>query len=423
VQARSKSAAAAYVRRDPRDERLDVRCESQQSKACRGSYTASTRAVSKNRSRNAGRFICLPCSRFEKNRGRRNPNARYIDLRDDFFREIDSEGKAYLLGWIASDGSITRGTIAIFVHPKDASIVDQWKAILGSAMPTRKLRDLVGISLSSQQMVEDVCRWLQIVPGKKSASVGFPQLGDESLQWAYLRGVFDGDGAVVAPTQDRGPRCCITSGSKAFRDALRAWCPVRASYSRDKIEWAGVNALDFLGRLYADATFRLPRKHDLYLDWCVWQPGLKGGSRHGRGASFRWVATDPSARPPSKVRVSDSGYDLTVIKRAGVRGMVEFFDTCIKVQPDFGWYFDVAPRSSLAKSGYIMANSIGVIDRAYTGTVLIALIKIDPSAGDLELPARIAQLIPRPIVHLQIEEVDSLDETARGAGGFGSTGR
>jgi dUTP pyrophosphatase len=103
--------------------------------------------------------------------------------------------------------------------------------------------------------------------------------------------------------------------------------------------------------------------------------------------------------------------------------MVEFFDTCIKVQPDFGWYFDVAPRSSLAKSGYIMANSIGVIDRAYTGTVLIALIKIDPSAGDLELPARIAQLIPRPIVHLQIEEVDSLDETARGAGGFGSTGR
>lgn len=362
----------------------------------------------------------MPCSRFEKNSGRKNPNARYA-LDDRFFESIDSEGKAYLLGWIASDGSITPGTIAIFIHRKDAPIVRAWKEILGVELPTRKLRDLVGISISSKQMVTDVCRWLQIVPGKKSFTVGFPELGDEKLTWAFLRGFFDGDGCVVAPNQERGPRANITTGSDRFREALRAWCPVNASYSRDKVEWAGSNALDFLSRLYGGAAYRLGRKYDLYLDWCVWQPSLRGPS--GRGAKFRWIATDRAAQPPTKVRASDSGYDLTVIKKVKSASMLELYDTCVKVQPDFGWYFDVVPRSSLSKTGYVMANSVGVIDRTYTGTILIALIKVDPNAPDLELPARIAQMIPRPIVHLQIVEVDEFDETERGAGGFGSTGR
>jgi dUTP pyrophosphatase len=121
--------------------------------------------------------------------------------------------------------------------------------------------------------------------------------------------------------------------------------------------------------------------------------------------------------------VSDSGYDLTIIRRVKQHGLVEFFDTGIKVQPAFGWYFDVVARSSLSKTGYMMANSVGVIDRTYTGTIIIALMRVDRDAPELELPARIAQMIPRPIVHAQIVEVDSLDESERGAGGFGSTGQ
>jgi dUTP pyrophosphatase len=69
-----------------------------------------------------------------------------------------------------------------------------------------------------------------------------------------------------------------------------------------------------------------------------------------------------------------------------------------------------------------MANSFGVIDRAYRGEILVPLIKLDPQAPDLELPCRIAQLIPRPIVHVEWVLVDNLDETERGEGGFGSTG-
>jgi deoxyuridine 5'-triphosphate nucleotidohydrolase len=423
MRTRNTAPAAAYLRRDPRDERIPISCEAGTSEGCKRSYQVSIRAEAKNRGHNGGRFICLPCSRYEKNSGRQNPNARHLSLDDGCFSKVDTEGKAYLLGWIASDGSITRGTIALFVHRKDSAILRQWNQIIGAELPTRSLRNLVGISINSQQIVSDVCRWLGARPGKKSAAVGFPALASDELTWAFLRGFFDGVGSVFAPTQERGPRCNLTTGSEVFREAVRAWCPIKASYSGDQIEWGGNNALDFLGRLYDDATFALPRKRDLYRDWCNWVPSLGGPKHQGRGVSFRWVRADRDARPPRKTRVSDSGYDLTLLRKVKTNGVVDMFDTGIKVQPDFGWYFDVVARSSLTKTGYILANAVGVIDRTYTGTILIPLIKIDPTAPDLALPATVVQMIPRPIVHAEIIEVEALDDTDRGAGGFGSTGR
>ena len=104
--------------------------------------------------------------------------------------------------------------------------------------------------------------------------------------------------------------------------------------------------------------------------------------------------------------VSDSGYDLTIIKKIKTDGMVEFYDTGIKVTPPYGYYFDVVPRSSITKTGYILANNVGIIDRSYVGNILVPLIKVDSSKPDLELPMRIVQLIPRKIEHFELEEVD-----------------
>ena len=52
----------------------------------------------------------------------------------------------------------------------------------------------------------------------------------------------------------------------------------------------------------------------------------------------------------------------------------------------------LVPRSSISKTGYMLANSVGVIDRTYTGNVLVPLIKVDKSMPDLILPARVVQL-------------------------------
>jgi dUTP pyrophosphatase len=137
---------------------------------------------------------------------------------------------------------------------------------------------------------------------------------------------------------------------------------------------------------------------------------------------FSYQLLRVEAVAPFKARVSDSGYDLTVIRRVKQHGTVTLFGTGLSVRPPYGWYFDVVPRSSIIKSGYLSANSVGVIDRSYRGEIMVPLLKIDPDAPDLELPARVAQMIPRPIVHLSPIARETLNSTQRGTGGFGSTG-
>jgi dUTP pyrophosphatase len=88
-----------------------------------------------------------------------------------------------------------------------------------------------------------------------------------------------------------------------------------------------------------------------------------------------------------------------------------------------GLYAEIVPRSSLSKSGYMLANSIGIIDCSYKGNLYIALTKIDNTMPDLTLPFRCCQLIFREQIHVDLEEVTSFEEqTSRGSGGFGSTG-
>lgn len=409
---------------DPRDERVPVACEARASEKCLGTHAISRRAQQKTRARNGGRYLCLPCSRRLKHSGRANPNARHMDLDDGLLDTIDTEGKAYLLGWIASDGSVRPGTVTLLIHPKDAPVLAQLLRIVGATLPMTEHNGLVGFSINSQQVVRAVCRHLGIEPGKKSHAVGFPDLGSDELRWAFVRGFFDGDGYVASPGARTAPRCGLTTNSAAMRAALLEFIGIPAYHNpkEGSLEWNGNAALDLLAKLYDTATYRLARKYDLYLDWCMWVPSLSGGGRHGAENLFRWTKTRPDAVAPSKSRASDSGFDLVLLEPVKQMGDVTLYDTGVRVQPAFGWYFDLVPRSSISKTGYMLANSVGVIDRTYTGPVLVALRKVDPEAPDLELPARLVQIIPRPIIHVQLEQVETLDETERGAGGFGSTG-
>ncbi len=137
---------------------------------------------------------------------------------------------------------------------------------------------------------------------------------------------------------------------------------------------------------------------------------------------FKYKKTDENAVSPYKERASDSGYDLTLIKKVKTNGKIEFYDTGISVQPSYGYYFDLVGRSSISKSGYMLANNVGIIDRSYRGSIIVPLVKIDDTKPDLQLPIRLVQIIPRQIQHLQCIEVSELDTTERGEGGFGSSG-
>ena len=91
--------------------------------------------------------------------------------------------------------------------------------------------------------------------------------------------------------------------------------------------------------------------------------------------------------------------------------------------PD-GYEAQVRPRSGLAREhGVTLVNSPGTIDADYTGPVIVLLINHGDRAVRIEAGQRIAQMVIAPVIQAELVEVDELPATARGAGGFGSTGR
>ncbi len=88
-----------------------------------------------------------------------------------------------------------------------------------------------------------------------------------------------------------------------------------------------------------------------------------------------------------------------------------------------GFEGQVRPRSGLAtKHGLSVPNAPGTVDADYRGEMFVALINLGRNPIDITHGMRIAQLIIAPVSHATIVEVDSLENTDRGAGGFGSTG-
>jgi dUTP pyrophosphatase len=94
---------------------------------------------------------------------------------------------------------------------------------------------------------------------------------------------------------------------------------------------------------------------------------------------------------------------------------------CIAVPP--GFEAQIRPRSGLAaKAGITCLNTPGTIDSDYRGEVQVILINLGAEDFVIRRGDRVAQMVIAPVASATWREVDSLDETARGAGGFGSTG-
>lgn len=98
--------------------------------------------------------------------------------------------------------------------------------------------------------------------------------------------------------------------------------------------------------------------------------------------------------------------------------------TGLRVQIPQGYEMQIRPRSGLAlKSGITLPNTPGTIDSDYRGPLGVALINLSVEPYTIRHGDRIAQMVVAPVVQTRFEVVDTLDATARGEGGFGSTGR
>lgn len=132
------------------------------------------------------------------------------------------------------------------------------------------------------------------------------------------------------------------------------------------------------------------------------------------------------AKLPTRGSTEAAGYDLyaaipTTFMMAPHSTFV--IGTGIAMEIPQGYYGAIVPRSGIAtKRGLRPANTPGTIDSDYRGEVKIALHNDSDYAQMIEAGERIAQIIILPYIAPELEVVEELDETDRGAGGFGSTG-
>ena len=135
------------------------------------------------------------------------------------------------------------------------------------------------------------------------------------------------------------------------------------------------------------------------------------------------VKNNPNAVIPSRANSTDIGLDLVAIDVYKVLDSgVVLYDTGISASVPKGYYLEILPRSSLSKTGWMLANSVGVIDPSYRGNLLIALAKGTNQPEPIKLPFCKCQLVLRRALYAEVQEVSSLSDTERGLGGFGSTG-
>ena len=136
------------------------------------------------------------------------------------------------------------------------------------------------------------------------------------------------------------------------------------------------------------------------------------------------VRDDPAVALPAYAREGDAGLDLaaaaTVTLAPGARHLVP---TGLRVAIPTGYAGLVLPRSGLAlRSGVTVLNAPGLIDSGYRGEVGVLLVNLGAEAVTITRGERIAQLLIQAVERATLVEVRALGATARGAGGFGSTG-
>jgi dUTP diphosphatase len=136
-----------------------------------------------------------------------------------------------------------------------------------------------------------------------------------------------------------------------------------------------------------------------------------------------YVKLHPHAKAPTRARDTDAGSDLCSIEeRILMPGERHAFGTGIAVAIPIGLYGRVAPRSGLAVKHGIDVLA-GVVDASYRGELKVALINLGQVPYTVMVGDKIAQLVIECCASPKWEEVTSLDDTDRGAKGFGSSGQ
>jgi len=135
---------------------------------------------------------------------------------------------------------------------------------------------------------------------------------------------------------------------------------------------------------------------------------------------------DEKAVMPKKAHSTDAGMDMVAISRTETDQYVSY-DTGIAMAIPEGYMGLLFPRSSISKKDLVLANSVGILDSSYRGSISFRFKTLNENSDSLvrlayEKGDRIGQLVIMPFPDIELVEAKELDETERNGGGYGSTG-
>ncbi len=238
----------------------------------------STRKVGKLFNCSASTIVKL----LDDNKVERAHSNRIHSLNVDYFENIDSKEKAYILGFIAADGcnSKQRNSLTIGINNRDAEVLNFIKRELEADNPLKSMvtPDMVKLDIHSTKICKDLEK-IGIVQNK-SKIIEFPIIEDDYLSH-FIRGYFDGDGCVTIRKRQNKDRIAfiISSGSLLFIEKMELLLREKCSLSHKKIysyktstcynlEYGAVGEVKKLfNYLYNDSCFHLSRKYDKFINY------------------------------------------------------------------------------------------------------------------------------------------------------------
>lgn len=135
------------------------------------------------------------------------------------------------------------------------------------------------------------------------------------------------------------------------------------------------------------------------------------------------VKLDQENQKPKVGSASAAGADLRVPADLNLApGQRVLVDSGVAIAIPEGYFGLVVPRSSTGIKGLVISNTVGIIDSDYRGNIKLSMINTSSDWMFIDAFERVAQIILVPHLPINFEYVESLDETERGTGGFGSTG-
>lgn len=211
---------------------------------------------------------------------------KVFDVDESFFEKIDTSEKAYVLGLLYGDGTISkkRGTIRIALQEKDKEILEKVKAVLKYEGPLHYIKPKnercqaqYGLDITRTKMVDDLIQ-LGCMPAKSNI-LKFPTEDQvpKTLIYHFLRGIGDADGSI---SNRRGTTLAVSLTSsfdfcEGFENFLKSEGIECKQYFRKDKEFTSQvqitkhnECLKYLEKLYENATIYMKRKHDKFID-CI----------------------------------------------------------------------------------------------------------------------------------------------------------